>query len=145
MANDRNSNDPLFNKLDNLMQRGHARKPRDPPPLLTDAVPDADDSTIPTLTDAVEPPEPVGLEHRVVEQREEKPADPRTLMSSRLVAAIDGEMEKLSKELPAHGHKLAVLHRSLRFALPELVRLRWDDTEEQDTTIRNGADTDPDQ
>ncbi len=145
MANERNSNDPLFNKLDNLMQSGHARKPRDPPPLLTDAVPDADDSAIPTLTDAVEPPEPVSIEHQVSEQPDEEAADPRTLISTRLVAAIDGEMEELSKELPVHRHRLAVLHRSLRFALPELVRLRWEDTTEQDTNTRNGADTDPDQ
>ena len=34
-------------------------------------------------------------------------------------------MTSLLKELPTEKSKLSVLHRSLRFALPELVRLRW--------------------
>jgi hypothetical protein len=145
MANKSDGNDPLFDKLDNLMQSAHARKPHDPPPLLTDAVPEADESAIPTLTDAVEPPETAVGEHREEQGRENDLVEPPKMISAQLVAAIDREMEKLSKELPVHGHKLAVLHRSLRFALPELVRLRWEDSAEQDTNAEKGRDADPDQ
>ncbi len=144
MAKESDSNDPLFSKLDNLMQRGHARKPHDPPPLLTDAVPDADESAIPTLTDAVEPIEPAAGETRGKTDQENDPADPREMISSRLVAAIDAEMERFSKELPVHEHKLSVLHRSLRFALPELVRLRWEDVANEDTGTEDNADADHD-
>ena len=44
-------------------------------------------------------------------------------ISARLITAIEGEMAKLNREIPAHKSKLAVLQRSLSFALPELVRL----------------------
>ena len=163
MADTKNSDDPLLDKLDNLMQSAHARKPHDPPPLLTDAVPDADDSAIPTLTDAVDAPEPTAKPEPEQEQEPEQKLAPelelepiptpepgphgepdakdqpdlRKLVSSRLVSAIDREMGKFAQELPVHRAKLAVLHRSLRFALPELVRLRWEDTTEQDTSTED--------
>lgn len=138
MANQSDSDDPLLNKLDSLMQSGHARKPHDPPPLLTDAVPEADGSAIPTLTDAVEIPQAPAEQDSPGE-----PDDPRQLISSRLVAVVDNEMDTLSRDLPAHRRKLLVLHRSLRFALPELVRLRWEETPDRDTDIEDG-DADPD-
>ena len=46
-------------------------------------------------------------------------------ISERLLGVLDEEMSSLLKELPSEKSKLSVLHRSLRFALPELVRLRW--------------------
>ena len=46
-------------------------------------------------------------------------------ISARLLEVLDQEMTDLLKELPSEKSKLSVLHRSLRFALPELVRLRW--------------------
>jgi len=146
MADKGDNNDPLFSKLDNLMQSAHARKPHDPPPLLTDAVPAPDDSAIPTLTDAVEPPQPnVKPEPAGDHPPQDHGDDPTKLVSSRLVAAIDREMEQFAKELPSHRATLAVLHRSLRFALPELVRLRWEDLAEQERGVEYDADADPDQ
>jgi hypothetical protein len=137
MADKGDSNDPLLNKLDSLMQTGHARKAHDPPPRLTDAVPQASGSAIPTLTDAVEvPPAPVP------EQQGSDPVDSKQLIASRLVAVVDKEMGKLSKELAAHGPRLAALHRSLRFALPELVRLRWEETPDQNTEPEDEDDAD---
>ena len=166
------NNDPLFDKLDNLMQSGRARKSHGPPPLLTDAVPAADESAIPTLTDAIEPPEPsatpepepepepepgltLDLEPLSAEPKAEPEpagdsattdyADPRTVISSRLVAAMDREMGKFAQELPVHRSRLAVLHRSLRFALPELVRLRWEDITEPESPHEDDAGASPDQ
>ena len=117
---------------------------------MTDAVPAPDDSAIPTLTDAVEPPQPnVKTELKPEPGGDHPPQDhgdePTKLVSSRLVAAIDREMEQFAKELPSHRATLAVLHRSLRFALPELVRLRWEDLTEQERSDEYDADADPDQ
>jgi hypothetical protein len=137
MADQGDSNDPLLNKLDNLMQRGHARQSHDPPPRLTDTVPDVRDSDIPVLTDAVETPSAPAPEKKV-----EDPAEARKLITSRLVTVVDDEIGKLSKELSGHEARLAVLHRSLRFALPELVRLRWEEIPETDAQPGDAEDSD---
>jgi hypothetical protein len=190
--------DALLDKLDNLMRSGRAQKRRDPPPLLTDAIPKDNESSIPTLTDIVSTPdtqtgspantadvapetngetrdgtaladEPgsqvdsdkdVPLEFERFEEFSKAPENaddsarqdqaetqenasddidrgeaddgsqfaPAVLhesISARLLAALDQEMSSLVKALPLEKDRLAVLHRSLRFALPELVRLRW--------------------
>jgi len=57
-------------------------------------------------------------------------------ISERLLDVLDREMSRLLSELPSEKSKLSVLHRSLRFALPELVRLRWLEPS------ANGADED---
>jgi len=194
-----NNKDALLEKLDNLMRSGRAPKRPDPPPLLTETIPKASESTIPTLTDVVSSPDTipdagsntdsespeqeVGTEARApLELEPDSPDDSdrnepleferiegfakpqqtpkhldqqppasepdatpddsgqnefddaseqRTLpvlhesISERLLDVLDQEMTSLLKELPAEKSKLSVLHRSLRFALPELVRLRW--------------------
>lgn len=280
MANQGDNKDPLLEKLDGLMRSGRARKKMDPPPLLTDAIPSASESTIPTLMDAVEVSDTVPQERRPTETAgiqadpsvdveqaaaadaaedgplefhqdtpselpgdtsndsqqgapvdtkenaplefhqdapghllddtsidsqqgvpvdaaedaplefhpdtpgelpgntsidsqegapvsaaEDSPAEPhedtlgelsgdgqigsqhdatadlQDLISSRLVARIDNEIASLLKELPGHGAKLAVLHRSIRFALPELVRLRWQEPPNAESdTEANGTD-----
>ena len=187
MADEGNNMDALLEKLDGLIQSGRARRRRDPPPVLTDAIPNASESEIPTLTDAVEIPDagtkqpaeeysgeqpeeqveqpsasaevdldtpldfepalspdsepavPAGvdkdasdqpdkaLDHRQVQPddvQQDTPADLQESISSRLVSVIDREMTALTDEIPAQKSKLEVLQRSLRFALPELVRLR---------------------
>lgn len=191
MADEGNNKDALLEKLDGLIQSGRVRKRRDPPPVLTDAIPDASGSDIPTLTDAVEipdtrtkqpaeehseeqskpqteqqaeqssasaavdlgtplefepvlstetePPVPAGLDRGAPDEPDttpehqqeqpddaapDAPADLQESISSRLVSVIDREMTALTDEIPTHKGKLATLQRSLRFALPELVRLR---------------------
>ena len=68
-----------------------------------------------------------GIEHRQEGQDGVLPANAADLqesISSRLVAVIEREMTTIIEQIPAHESKLTVLQRSLRFALPELVRLR---------------------
>jgi hypothetical protein len=43
---------------------------------------------------------------------------------SRLLPAIDREMAALSRQLPRDQSRLGPLHRSLRYALPRLIRMR---------------------
>ncbi len=189
MADPLDDKDVLLEKLDNLMQSGRFRRRRDPPPVLTDAIPTADDSAIPTLTEAVEVPgsaqlqqpeqprqqaeqtagdldtplefepgtpvtskpqapaeaqqvgdtalEPEEPNDRGEERREDfaqtNPVDLQQTIASRLVAVLDREMAGLTETLPGHKSKLTALHRSLRFALPELVRLRWQDSESEES------------
>lgn len=178
MTDQGDDKDALLEKLDGLIQSGRARRRRDPPPVLTDAIPSASESEIPTLTDAVEVPG-TSRSDEPSEQLEQTPGDvpanldtpldfepanrassepaepassdsgasrepeadsgdrpdghgiePATLadmqdsISSRLVDVIEREMSALIAENSAHQSKLSVLQRSLRFALPELVRLR---------------------
>jgi hypothetical protein len=204
--------DALLDKLDNLMRSGRAQKRRDPPPLLTDAIPKAAESTIPTLTDIVSTPDtrtdspanaadsvpaatvetqevnaledepgsqddsdkdapleferieefskphksadasgqqeqaatqgntPDDIQEDGADTSHETPAVLHESVSARLLDVIDREMSRLVNELPAEKYKLAVLHRSLRFALPELVRLRWLEppTDEHDDTGGDG-------
>ena len=47
-------------------------------------------------------------------------------------------MSTLIEQIPAHKSKLAVLQRSLRFALPELVKLRL----QEDTAAKSDGDSD---
>jgi len=205
MSEQGDNKDALLEKLDNLMRSSRARERLDPPPVLTDAIPKGDESTIPTLTDVVaapvaspendaqggltdsgqeqevaadlpkdaplefepsspdvsdkdtplefervepveaqresaddfqqeaptEPQEetPAELQHEDSEEIDQEiPSDSHEFISSRLLAVLDREITNISAELPAHTNKLSVLHRSLRFALPELVRLRWEET-----------------
>lgn len=204
MADPDNNKDALLEKLDGLIQSGRARKRRDPPPVLTDAIPSDRESDIPTLTDAVEVPEgspanqpeqetedpaeqlsasavvdlskPLDFEpalsidsepaaparldkeapiepettvdHRQDQTNSVQPAAPVDLqesISARLVSAIDREMTALTDEIPAQKSKLAVLQRSLRFALPELVRLRLQEepagnrTDDNDDSTQAGS------
>ena len=136
MAERGDNDDPLLDKLDSLMQRGHAPQSHNPPPRLTDTVPDAGESAIPTLTDAVNAP--------LAGQKpaEDETEDPRELIASRLLALIDEEMEKLSREIGGHGPRLALLHRTLRFAVPELVRLRWEENPGPEEGTVEGEDSD---
>ncbi len=201
MTDQGDNKDALLEKLDGLIQSGRARKRRDPPPVLTDAIPTNKEGDIPTLTDAVEMP---GTSH--TEQPAEQPeaagqqaqqqtahasvdldtplefetsipvdsepvaaaesdqdspvesatstddqpsspdgAEPETAadlqesISSRLVSVIDREMTELSEQIPEHKNKLEVLQRSLRFALPELVRLRLQEDPARDSDEDGGG------
>ncbi|UCH48178.1 MAG: hypothetical protein JSU95_19510 [Betaproteobacteria bacterium] len=197
MADQGDNKDALLEKLDGLMQSGRARKRRDTPPVLTDAIPTARQGNIPTLTDVVELPDtsPTEQPAEQAEEQEEQPradvsvdldtplefesamsadsqqaatsepsedtpvepdttidhqqegtddAEPNTAaelqdsISARLVSVVDREMSALSEQIPAHKNKLAVLQRSLRFALPELVRLRL----QEDRTGNSDDDSD---
>jgi hypothetical protein len=214
MSGQEDSKDALIQKLDNLIRSGRAGKRQDPPPVLTDAIPETDQNAIPTLTDVVHAPEappaeaeaagnaaanvqddaplefepaapvegkddepleferielddttqekaedlaPVAeksaaqveqavpveeAEQAAVEQTmPEEPADVAESISSRLLGVLDQEMSRLLSELPGEESKLSVLHRSLRFALPELVRLRWLEPEDGDADDAGDDDT----
>lgn len=197
MTDQGDDKDALLEKLDGLIQSGRARRRRDPPPVLTEAIPTVNENNIPTLTDAVEVPatsdanqpaeqpdeqaeqpaastssdldapldfEPavsVGSESNTPSGSEintpdepntatnhqqeaadnvqpDTPADLQESISSRLVAVIEREMSALIEQIPAHKSKLAVLQRSLRFALPELVKLRL----QEDTAAKSDGDSD---
>lgn len=197
MTDQGDDKDVLLEKLDGLIQSGRARRRRDPPPVLTEAIPTVNENNIPTLTDAVEVPEtspanqpaeqpqeqpeqpisstssdldaPLDFEPAVsvssetnmpsgpevstpaepntaTDHRQEAsenlqldtPADLQESISSRLVAVIEREMSTLIEQTPAHKSKLAVLQRSLRFALPELVKLRL----QEDTAAKSDGDSD---
>lgn len=125
----------LLDKLDGLIRSGRGRKPRDPPPVLTEAIPDPTESAIPTLTDAVEDAPEVPNDS----PQSSRPSDQK-LVADRLLASVSREIVSLSKALPAHQSRLSVLHRSLRFALPELVRLRWQDDGNGDEVSEEGPD-----
>lgn len=197
MTDQGDDKDVLLEKLDGLIQSGRARRRRDPPPVLTEAIPTVNENNIPTLTDAVEVPAtsdasqpaeqpdeqaeqpaastssdldapldfepaisvssetnmPSGPEvstpagsNTATDHRQEAsdnlqldtPADLQESISSRLVDVIEREMSALIEQIPAHKSKLAVLQRSLRFALPELVRLRL----QEDTAAKSDGDSD---
>ena len=93
------------------------------PAIAVDSKPDAPDGS-----DSSAPLEPeTGIDHRQEWQEDVPPrtaADLQASISSRLVTVIEREMTALIEQIPAHESKLTVLQRSLRFALPELVRLR---------------------
>lgn len=180
----------LLDKLDGLIRSGRGRKRLDPPPVLTDAIPDPEESAIPTLTDAVEsqvaktadqPPateEPASQTESEAAEEEEEETEPaviewtapetetptpgpesqlaasltasspdrasdQKLVTDRLLANIGREIASLSKALPAHSARLAVLHRTLRFALPELIRLRWEEAGNPDAVDSSDANDTP--
>ena len=218
MADQGDNKDALLDKLDSLMKSGRARKQLDPPPLLTDAIPDADESSIPTLTDAVEIPDkvpkqrdnpvdtpqdtsidyepdtpvdapedtpiefqsdaseetpqegPVDVpddtpiefqsdasqetpqdasvdvpEDAPIDFQDDTPVELQEQISSRLLAAIEREMQSLSNELADPDDKLGVLHRSIRYALPELVRLRWLESPGTDPDTDGSDEDEPEQ
>ena len=64
-------------------------------------------------------------QHEIDDVGQQTPVVLHESISERLLDVLDQEMSDLLKELPSEKSKLSVLHRSLRFALPELVRLRW--------------------
>ena len=197
MTDQGDDKDALLEKLDGLIQSGRARRRRDPPPVLMEAIPTVNENNIPTLTDAVEAPA-TSVANQPAEQPDEQaeqpaagtssdldapldfepavsvgsetntpsgpeisapdrpntatdhqldaadniqpdtPADLQESISSRLVTVIEREMSALIEQIPAHKSKLAVLQRSLRFALPELVRLRL----QEDTAAKSDGDGD---
>ena len=139
MANNGDKPDALLNKLDSLMKSGRVENRSNTPPVLTEALPDDQQGPIPTLTDAIEKP---GLDSADNPGNTEKVQD---VVASRLVASVDREMAELSEELPALQDKLAVLHRSIKFALPQLVSLRWDEPAADDADATDDTGTDPDQ
>ena len=145
--------DDLLDKLDGLLRSGRKHYRRNKPPVLTDALADDSQDSIPTLTNAFEntglgyPDDEVEREERVKE-----------VVTSKLVASVDQNIEELAEEFPDFQDKLALLHRSIRFALPQLISLRWEDadddtgaadnyaiTPEDDSVAASDTGTDPDQ
>ena len=142
MGENSNKPDVLLSKLDSLMKSGRVENRSHTPPILTQALPDELQGQIPTLTDAIG-------NRRIdpdscPDQGAQKVQD---VIASRLVASVDHEIADLLTELPALQDKLAVLHRSLRFALTQLVNVRWndDDAEDDDAESEIDAGSDPDQ
>ena len=92
------------------------------------ALPTETEPSVPAGLDKDAPDEPdTTPEHRQEQPDDvqpDTPADLQDSISSRLVSVIDREMTALINESPTHQSKLSTLQRSLRFALPELVRLR---------------------
>ena len=128
--------DDLLDKLDGLLRSGRKHYRRNKPPVLTDALADDSQDSIPTLTNAFENArlgsniDEVELEERVKE-----------VVTSKLVASVDQEMEELAEAFPEFQDKLALLHRSVRFALPQLVSLRWGDADDDTVAADDDAIT----
>ncbi len=136
MGDNSDKPDALLNKLDSLIRSGRAENRSNTPPVLTEARPDDQQGPIPTLTNAI------GNRRIASEDGESDSAERvQDVIASRLVASVDREMADLSQELPALQEKLAVLHRSIKFALPQLVSLRWDDAPIDDDDV-DAADDD---
>jgi hypothetical protein len=152
-GDDSDKPDDLLNKLDGFLRSGRKHYRRNRPPVLTDALADDSQGSIPTLTNAFENARlgsgdnEVELEERVKEA-----------VTSKLLASVDQEMEELAEAFPEFQDKLALLHRSVRFALPQLVSLRWGDadddtvaadddaiTADDDPVAANETGTNPDQ
>lgn len=125
--------DALLDKLDNLMRSSHAEDRAKPPPVLTEALQDDKEGVIPTLVDAVEVAQgtPIDKQSGLNEPSVED------IVASRLVASVSREMAALWNEFAAHQDKLAVLHRSIKFALPQLVRLRWEESAAENSEPSN--------
>lgn len=142
MGDNSDKPDALLNKLDSLMKSGRAENRSSTPPTLTQALPDDQQGPIPTLTNAIGSgrPDPDDSADQSVQKVQD-------VVAARLVASVDQEMADLLKELPALQDKLAVLHRSLKFALPQLVNIRWEDNAADDNDLDAADDTgtDPEQ
>jgi len=145
--------DDLLDKLDGFLRSGRKHYRRNRPPVLTDALTDDSQDSIPTLTNAFENARLGSVENEV--ELEERVKE---VVTSKLVASIDQEMEELAETFPDFQDKLALLHRSVRFALPQLVSLRWEDsdddtvaadddaiTADDDPVAANDTGTNPDQ
>lgn len=117
--------DALLDKLDGFLRSGRSQKRRNTPPVLTDALPDDLQGSIPTLTNALENAR-LDSEDNEAELAEQV----KDLVVSKLVASVDHEMADLGEAFPDFRGKLALLHRSIRFALPQLVNLRWEDADD---------------
>ena len=117
--------DELLDKLDGLLRSGRKHYRRNRPPVLTDALADDSQDSIPTLTNAFEN---TGLGYGDDEvEREERVKE---VVTSKLLASVDQEMEDLAEAFPEFQNHLALLHRSVKFALPQLVSLRWGDADD---------------
>ena len=139
--------DELLDKLDGLLRSGRKHYRRNRPPVLTDALADDSQDSIPTLTNAFEN---TGLAY--AEEEVEREERVKEVVTSKLLASIDQEMEGLAEAFPEFQAHLALLHRSVTFALPQLVSLRWGDADEDlvaadddATTADDDAGTNPDQ
>lgn len=145
--------DDLLDKLDGFLRSGRKHYRRNRPPVLTDALADDSQDSIPTLTNAFENAR-LGSEDNEVELEEKV----KEVVTAKLVASVDQDMEELAEAFPDFQDKLALLHRSVRFALPQLVSLRWGDandetvaadddaiTADDDPVAANDTGTNPDQ
>lgn len=128
--------DDLLDKLDGFLRSGRKHYRRNKPPVLTDALADDSQGSIPTLTNAFEN---ARLGSRVNEVgREERVKE---VITAKLVASVDQEMKELAEAFPDFQDKLALLHRSVRFALPQLVSLRWEDSDDETAAADDDAIT----
>lgn len=143
--------DDLLDKLDGFLRSGRKHYRRNRPPVLTDALADDSQDSIPTLTNAFENAR-LGSEDNEVEREQRV----KEVVTAKLVASVDQEMEELAEAFPDFQDKLALLHRSVRFALPQLVSMRWGDadddtadddaiTADDDPVAANDTGTNPDQ
>jgi len=145
--------DELLDKLDGLLRSGRKNYRPNRPPVLTDALADDSQDSIPTLTNAFED---TGL--RYAEDEVEREERVKEAVTSKLLTSIDQEMEDLAEAFPEFQNHLALLHRSVKFALPQLVNLRWGDanddmvaadddaiTADEDPVAADDTGTNPDQ
>jgi hypothetical protein len=129
MGDNSDKPDDLLDKLDGFLRSGRKHYRRNKPPVLTDALPEDVQGSIPTLTNAIENSRDESTDKEADEEREHE-EHVRDAVASRLVASVDREMADLSEAYPDFQAKLALLHRSIQFALPQLVNLRWEDTDD---------------
>lgn len=150
-GDDSDKPDDLLDKLDGFLRSGRKHYRRNRPPVLTDALADDSQDSIPTLTNAFENAR-LGSEDNEVEREQRV----KEVVTAKLVASVDQEMEELAEAFPDFQDKLALLHRSVRFALPQLVSMRWGDadddtadddaiTADDDPVAANDTGTNPDQ
>ena len=135
-GDDSDQPDDVLDKLDGFLRSGRKHYRRNKPPVLTDALADESQSSIPTLTNAFDNAR-LGSEDNEVELEDKV----KEVVASKLVASVDQEMEELAEAFPDFQDKLALLHRSIRFALPQLVSLRWENTDEDAATAGDDANT----
>jgi len=135
-GDDSDQPDDVLDKLDGFLRSGRKHYRRNRPPVLTDALADDSQDSIPTLTNAFENAR-LGSEDNEVEREERV----KEVITAKLVASVDQEMEELAEAFPDFQDKLALLHRSVRFALPQLVSLRWGDADDDTVAADDDAIT----
>jgi ribosomal 50S subunit-associated protein YjgA (DUF615 family) len=135
MADDHDKPDALLDKLDGFLRSGRAHHRRNKPPVLTDALSDDLTQPIPTLTNAIGNS---GDGDSSTDHEE----NIKQLVASRLVASVDQEIADLLEAFPDFRDKLALLHRSISFAMPQLVSLRWEDADEDAVAAADDAAVD---